>query len=974
MKLVHQQYRSFVCANPPSSPNIIWKLVFLYFHNMIYRSIILLFFIPHWVFGQNLIEPRQKAINNYIHLINHLSDEVKSLGPSLVRFHTEKKTYRKNSSRPLPEYICGLDAKPYYFEEAKKTSQNLGTSGSSLIAKVESARTVFQKINEACLSLEVYFRLKDFESDQFKKLDELTSSLENLIQDYSTKVMDVQLEAEKLYYMWQPYNSNLPYHNADKLMRAHLVFEKVLLDSWTFNVADWVHTGWPSEKAQQHILEGSKKIALLNQSGNTLKYPASSMYKSFIESAESLQETKKSGVDGYTFEKQQSDKHSNDLYYGIINYYNNAEISFYNNFIGQASADGFRGIFYLNFVPLFQVRTSVREIKIEVTPFVDKPALEISVPLNASPIPPQVFTSLSNYVDFINEGMRQLDNMMSSIRNLNSSASHGKARMKTGNRVNIDYYYKDFELPVTLFQQTLEQSKSLPKNFQKPLNDQAESLNSILVELNQWNNVLLANAASKQLTKDSLDFVYSIVDRYKLLSETFDDKKERLYKNLRAIFESYKIATPKNPWIVSGKEMLLLLDEDRDQLFRSKKFLKGDSSSRIYTEEIEKMIRDLITNEFTNLAGLQKLGRSNGNCPYSPYEDIASHSKTFAELLLKSKNGTLKSSAFRHPYSQLSHHYNQTLVYDYNKFAELSKVPLLKQVTQLDWFEIIPPEKPQPKKPVEPTPTPSEVVEYVVENPQPQNPQPTKEEKKVDPPAARKKKRDEVGKSQQPTSGVVHDTVRITDIIRIETVRQDTVYISKVDTVYMGMPGDGLTMDGYATNNMVLLLDVSGSMDSPEKLPLLKKSILLLLKIMRAEDEVAIVTYSGKAKIELPSTSFKEENKIKKVIERLKSEGQTDANAGIIMAYNVADKNYIRGGNNRIILATDGEFQIGSKTSQLVSQFAGQDIFLTVFNFGKSASKNLQQLASDGKGNYEFITQQNVDAKLIREVKAKKRK
>jgi Ca-activated chloride channel family protein len=97
------------------------------------------------------------------------------------------------------------------------------------------------------------------------------------------------------------------------------------------------------------------------------------MYKSFIESVEALQEVKRSGVDGYTFEMQHSDKFSNDLYFDLINYYNNAEISFYNNFIKQAGADGFRGIYYLNFVPLFSVRTAEKKIKVEITPFTDKP-------------------------------------------------------------------------------------------------------------------------------------------------------------------------------------------------------------------------------------------------------------------------------------------------------------------------------------------------------------------------------------------------------------------------------------------------------------------------------------------------------------------------------------------------------------------------------------------------------------------------
>jgi Mg-chelatase subunit ChlD len=242
----------------------------------------------------------------------------------------------------------------------------------------------------------------------------------------------------------------------------------------------------------------------------------------------------------------------------------------------------------------------------------------------------------------------------------------------------------------------------------------------------------------------------------------------------------------------------------------------------------------------------------------------------------------------------------------------------------------------------------------------------------------KKERKSKPVKNESPAVGaVVHDTVRITDIIRIETVRQDTVYVSKTDTVYVGMPGENMmSMEGYATNNMVLLLDVSGSMNTADKLPLLKKSVLLLLKMMREEDEVSIVTYSGKAKVELQPTSFKQEEKIKKVIERLKSEGSTDGNAGVKMAYEVADKNYIRGGNNRIILATDGEFPISKETFELVKKFAGEDIFITVFNFGKTtmSAKNLQQLATLGKGNYEYITRENVDMKLVKEAKAKKKK
>lgn len=932
-------------------------------------------FLPGVLMCQSLTEPKQKAINNTIQLANHLTAEMQSLGPSLVRYYNVAMEYKQHPTRPVPQYLCKLDSKSYYYEEVIKSAPALGSAGSALSLKVEALRESYSKIDATCKGIEIYFRLKDYESDGFKKFLEQVAVIESQVADYGNKVRAFQAEVEKLTASLQPHNESLPYHRANKMMRSQLTFERELLDSWSFNVLESVHTGWPIEKAEKHIVDDMPKIEKLKSTTIALQYPASSMMKSFIESIEELQQSKRSAVDGYTFEQQQSDKHSNDSYYNLINYYNNAAISFYNNFISQAQQNGYKGIYYVDFVPLFQIRKEAKKISMEVTPFVDKAVSEFKVTPVAAPVSAPVFTSLSNYVEFINDGVRQFDNIMNSIHNFNSSASHGKASLVNEKRVIIDYYYKNFELPVTLYQQTVVQTKLLPAAYQKPLLNQAEVLYSILTELNQWNNLLLAEAASKQLARDSLNHAYAVIGRYKELLETFDERKERLYNDVRKVFESYRPANAKSSWLISGKGLLAITDEDRKAMFATRKHLFVDPTVQVNTDEIQKLARELITNEYANLTGIQKLGSYNGNCPYTPYEHLAEYSKSFAERVGK-VDEEMKSDYYRHPYNELVHTYNQSIVYSYNKFAELSKVPLLKMNTQLRYFEIIAPEKPTPKKIA--TPAAASVVEvYIPETVEP-DPIPTPASESKPEKSKRKKKDEKAVVGEQSVSGsVIHDTVRITDIIRIETVRQDTVIVSRVDTVFVGVPGEiNMSMDGYATNNMVLLLDVSGSMNTPEKLPLLKKSVLLLLKMMRPEDEVSIITFSGKAKVALSPVSFKEEEKIKKVIERLKSEGKTDGNAGIELAYEVADKNYIRGGNNRIILATDGEFPVDEKTFNMVKQFSGQDIFITVFNFGKTtlSAKNLKQLSTLGKGNYEYITRENVDTKLILEAKAKKSK
>jgi len=936
------------------------------------RYLIVLLFLSAGVKAQTLTDAQQKAINNYITMVNQLTAELRDVGPSIVTPYKRMLEFR-GKSRMITPYTCALSEKAYYFEEAQKTAPALGASGGLFIAKAESARKAYQRIDATCKSIEIYFRLKDYETDNFKGFEELVLTMEAQLQEYNKAVKEVQLESEKLYAKLQPHNATNAYHQADKLMRDQLTFERELLEACTFNIHEDIHTGWPVEKAEKHILDDIRKIEVLKKGGTGIQYPASSMYNSFVEGMESLQSTKRNGVDGYTYEKQQSDEHSNNVYKNLINYYNNVGVSFYDNFIKQASANGFRGIYYLNFVPVFSIRSVVKEINLEVIAFTDKSVSEIRVTPTAAPISPSVFNCLSGYVAFINEGMAQVNHMMNPMYSLNTSASYGKIRLKESGRMNLEYYYKSFELPVTLYQKTIDQTKSLPVAYQKPLIDQAEVLYAILTELNQWNNALLANSASKKLTRDSMEYVYGVITRYIALANIFDTKKERLYQDVRKIFDAYKPADAKVSWQISGSAMVALLNENHKELYKARKFLSGDSTLKANTESIERISRELIVNEYTNLAGIQKYGRSNGNCPYTPYEDFAEYSKRFAEALLKLKPGKSSTTYYRHPYNELIYQYNQILVRDYNKFAELSKVPLLKSVVQLEWIELVPHRAPELKKPLPFATLKEETASQKVD--------PISEPVVKNESVVQKGKRNPAEKrAEQPqpvSGGVIRDTVRITDIIRIETIRQDTVFVSRVDTVYVGIPGENvMSMEGYATNNMILLLDVSGSMNNPDKLPLLKKSILLLMKMMRPEDQVSIVVYSGKAKVELSPTSFKEEAKITQVIERLKSEGKTDGNAGIKLAYQVADKNYIRGGNNRIILATDGEFPIGNPTYDLVKKFAAEDIFITVFNFGKTSvsAKNLQQLATFGRGNYEYITRENVDMKLITEVKAKKKK
>ena len=199
------------------------------------------------------------------------------------------------------------------------------------------------------------------------------------------------------------------------------------------------------------------------------------------------------------------------------------------------------------------------------------------------------------------------------------------------------------------------------------------------------------------------------------------------------------------------------------------------------------------------------------------------------------------------------------------------------------------------------------------------------------------------------------------DPLSINLEYSDCPWNKENNLVHIGLQGKMLSKEEQKPSNLVFLLDVSGSMNSPKKLPLLKKSFKLLVEQLNPEDKVAIAVYAGSAGLVLPSTSADEKSTIINSLEKLRAGGSTAGGAGIQLAYNIAKENFIKGGNNRVILATDGDFNVGiSSTSELVrfiEEKRDDGIFLTVLGFGMGNYKDdrLQELADRGNGNHAYI-------------------
>ncbi|MBI1193269.1 MAG: DUF3520 domain-containing protein [Bacteroidetes bacterium] len=210
----------------------------------------------------------------------------------------------------------------------------------------------------------------------------------------------------------------------------------------------------------------------------------------------------------------------------------------------------------------------------------------------------------------------------------------------------------------------------------------------------------------------------------------------------------------------------------------------------------------------------------------------------------------------------------------------------------------------------------------------------------------------------------------------IVTELSETPWNPETRLIHIGLQGKDIDRENLQPSNLVFLLDVSGSMEAANKLGLVKSSLLKLVDQLGPQDRVAIVVYAGAAGEVLPSTAASQKQTIRQALTQLRAGGSTAGGAGIQLAYSIAEQNLLKTGNNRVILCTDGDFNIGASSDaemvRLIEEKRKSGIFLTVCGFGMGNYKDskLEKIADAGNGNYFYIDrEQEADKVFISEMR-----
>lgn len=906
-----------------------------------------LLFLPSIVVAGNIVQTSpQQSLNAHVAFMNHSVDELMHRFQMIQTYYNDVQQYRQTKNGPLRISSSGpLD--DYYFKKALASDGLTAAEKQALNAGSTSLWQLLTTIDQTSKALETYIRLNDYQRDNLKQSDVLLAELERLFTQFRLVKGTLYKQIQQIYRHYQPYAPNDAYLYTERDMEQILQNQTKLFDTLTYYLNENSPANWPVELVQQSMMADAKSLVEFGKKRATISYPANDMVSSFKAAIRSIQNVKARGINDNTFAARQNARHGNAFYLSLINYYNNDLLSWQQLFVNNSQPRR-QLLAYPKFSPVFafEASHSVNPTIVKTAFFKDVPAISFTTQPAQAPAEPATFAALNAYIDFINESLRQMNRLQVLLRNYQPSAEYYRTSNPNSRRSGLSYSHEEFKVPVSEHQLLINDSQHIPQPYRHSINSQADVLLSMLKEMDGLSIELIAYTRHKQYEQDHLQRSDAILDRYAYLFDTFDQKKERLYEDVRRIHERYPLKNPSDSWQVAGRALQKNLDENKAILFGIKAYLKGEASQLPPTDKLQANARQLIQDEYQNLKGLKRLGPNNGGCPYTPYEYMAENSLKMAERSQKVKITT--SADGRHPYEEFYYFFNNQLVYEYNKFSDLARFGVLKSVNQPNYVEFRRSVSSKPALPTEP------IRSSTI-------PSPT------------------VSSSENTTSTSPTLRMPVGQPIDRSSTQHDTIYVdrTKVDTVYIDRTARQdytNSLQGYAANNMVLLLDVSASMDSPYKMPLLKQSIKSLLALLRPEDKISIIVYSEKARIALKPTSGANADKIAQVIDELRSDGDTDGNGGIRLAYKVANKEYIRAGNNRIILATDGEFPISHETYQLAQESASQDVFLTVFTFGRNEIKgdSLKKLARAGKGAYTHVTQANATGQLIIEAQAKK--
>ena len=814
-------------------------------------------------------------------------------------FYNDLQAYKKSSSfrfRYYESYNCIKQPDPKVIART--------VAGTDVFYKSITGR--LWKLYESAYAkggeIVTYIRLEDYKTNLDKGF-QLIQEMQQIHQE----IADVRdILATKITTDAKALTATHTYVKPYQLYLAAIRHEEELLRKLSLNFNEDWYLGLPQDDILKSFLETEELLKNLKPSNFKLLDPAP--LKSCYEGLEMLQKYKRTAVDEFNNTATFDGRYINERYQTFIKHFNSDILYFFAYLCAQARDNGFLVAYYPATPTKFDQNADAKPWALKNLTYSFPQFDSVVITKQPSPLPVAGFNELNGIVTYLNSCVYSMDDLFQQMR----SEEYTWDRIRSGKipAKNPIVKFDRFTIPMSQYALIKKYSKDIALPYRQPLVQRVDDVQQILLTLQDHLFGLSHYIGSGNFRNQNTDFLESELKIIGQLYNELDKRKEKLFLLVRQVYAAYPPAKA-NAWMTASKVLLKATDDSRSLLRQTEWRVYEQNQSSISPHDIHEGRRDLITNELKYMAGIQRIGKYNGLCPYTPYEYIPDYLNTLEEKILAMPVEVADNDKTK-TYQDIRYMHN-SIVERYNQFAELAvgdneygkndpmrPVYLLAYIRQPMIYRYQPPKPPEKK--VEITTPPEPVVEILIAD----------------------------------------------------------------------IPDEPITFEGYPVNNLVLLLDVSSSMNKPGRLPLLKKDLTQIIKLMRKEDEISIVAYSGKAAVVLNPTSAQDTVKIIKTIQRLQSSGITNIADGLNLAYKTARDNFKVDGNNKIILATDGEFNLVESFYALAEKNAAE-IPLSVFDFSEKPNPipSIKTLAEKGAGNYIQIKPGNSLQMLAQEARKK---
>ena len=498
-------------------------------------------------------------------------------------------------------------------------------------------------------------------------------------------------------------------------------------------------------------------------------------------------------------------------------------------------------------------------------------------------------------------------------------------------------------LPRDLYSITLQDNRYLPYQKRGTPLQLIGKINNVLQEISTTRNNLENYIITNTYKSDKhLEQGFAWLRRIEVLYYDIFTLQEKLHWNLHALLSSYYL---------DSSPQIKLIERLQQVLKQNKLIIKS-----VRANDNSSLLKDH-SQELSILLASSKLSES-------MLASLSQSEKQACEVILKKSRTCLEQSQYfsqKNEYKNLEHlphyyYYNERflplvnrsdagMARLFNQLIESQKITWLLEQELPPLFEVV-----YPNLPIfEAYQTPDIDVDELIQKA-----------------LLAKAQKDSLNELKEQISKAV-----LKDSIIVAQEQADSLNPLKKEAK-RGLPN----LNGFASNNLVFLLDISASMSDSNKLPLLKTALRQLLDLMRPEDNITFITYSGRAKVVLDPTSAQYKKRILQAIDHLNSGGVSDADQGLELAYQTLQKNIISAGNNRIILATDGAIKVKNSTKKLIRKGSKEKdaICLSVFYFSQKEFRHhkelLEELSLNGRGKYSYIQKENAEKILLLEAQA----